>query len=123
MGVYDQLSQLNKDKEATVPQDTSVTSKHTQQATAPRERSSDEARENIRERRRKKARELPARDEIQEFSFRLRDELKVKVQAEVPHQWQKDLEKIARELNVKRLELYRFILGEFLGKVKRKQTE
>jgi hypothetical protein len=64
---------------------------------------------------------LPTRDEVQEFSFRLRDELKVKVQAEVPHTWQKELEEVARTLDVKKLELYRFIFGEFLGKVKRKR--
>lgn len=64
-------------------------------------------------------RDLPTRDEIQEFSFRLRDDLKVKVQAEVPAQWQDELENLARDLKVKKLELYRFILGEFLGKVKR----
>ena len=62
--------------------------------------------------------DLPTRDEIQEFSFRLRDTLKVKVQAEVPHEWQNELEEIARELNVKKLELYRFIYGQFLGKVR-----
>ncbi len=50
----------------------------------------------------------------------LRDELKVKVQAQVPHAWQKELEEISRKLNVQKLELYRFILGEFLGKVKRR---
>ena len=46
----------------------------------------------------------------------------MKVQAEVPHRWQKELEEIARKLDVKKLELYRFILGEFLGKVKRKKA-
>ncbi len=66
-------------------------------------------------------RALPSRDEIQEFSFRLRDELKVKVQAEVPHRWQKELEQMAQRLDVGKLELYRFILGEFLGKVRRKK--
>lgn len=66
-------------------------------------------------------RERPTRDEIQEFSFRLRDTLKVKVQAEVPHEWQLELEEIARELNVKKLELYRFIYGDFLGKVRDKK--
>ena len=64
---------------------------------------------------------LPTRDEIQEFSFRLRDTLKVKVQAEVPHEWQGELEEIARELNVKKLELYRFIYGDFLGKIRGKK--
>jgi hypothetical protein len=66
-----------------------------------------------------RSRHLPSRDEIQEFSFQLRDELKVKVQAEVPHGWQSELEEIARQLRVKKLELYRFIIGEFLGKLKR----
>lgn len=70
---------------------------------------------------RKSTRELPTRDEIQEFSFRLRDELKVKVQAEVPHQWQDELDEISRQQHVKKLELYRFIFGEFLGKVRRKK--
>ena len=65
-------------------------------------------------------RDFPTRDEIQEFTFRMRDEVKVKVQAEVPHLWQKELQEIARELDVKKLELYRFIIGEFLCKVKRK---
>jgi len=68
-----------------------------------------------------KTRNLPTRDEIQEFSFRLRDEINVKVQAEVPYQWQKELEKISRRLDVKKLELYRFIIGEFIGKVHRKK--
>ena len=63
----------------------------------------------------------PTRNEIQEFSFRLRDELKVKVQAEVPHHWQAEFDELARKLNVKKLELYRFILGEFLGKVQRRK--
>jgi hypothetical protein len=38
----------------------------------------------------------------------------------VPPAWQEDLEEVARALRVKKLELYRFIIGEFLGKVKRK---
>jgi len=91
-------------------------SKVTQKSTQAREPS----RVMLRDTSRGKSRSLPTRDEIQEFSFRLRDELKVKVQAEVPHQWQKELEEIARELDVKKLEIYRFIIGEFLGKVRRK---
>jgi len=71
---------------------------------------------------REKSRSLPTRDAIQEFSFQLRDELKVKVQAEVPYGWQIELEEIARGLRVKKLELYRFILGQFLGKLKQEPT-
>jgi hypothetical protein len=64
--------------------------------------------------------DLPTRDVIQEFSFQLRDELKVKVQAELPNGWQPELEEISRQLRVKKLELYRIILGELLGKLKPK---
>ena len=74
------------------------------------------------EKSRGKPRDLPTRDAIQEFSFQLRDELKVKVQAEVPYGWQTELEEIARQLRVKKLELYRFIIGEFLGKLKQEPT-
>jgi hypothetical protein len=63
---------------------------NTQQAT--QETTSEVAykRGNPRQTARKSSRENPrsplTRDEIQEFSFRLRDEFKVKVQAEVPPQ-------------------------------------
>lgn len=80
------------------------------------------SRDKTRETSREKSYDLPTRNEIQEFTFRLRDELKVKVQAEVPHKWQEELEDLARALDVKKLELYRFILGEFLGKVRRKKA-
>lgn len=104
--------------EKSTPQPTrELTRKVTRVRDYSRNRSSDNPRENSRE----KAREFPSRDEIQEFSFRMRDSINVKVQAEVPHEWQTELENLARDLNVKKLELYRFILGEFLGKVKRKK--
>ena len=99
-----------------------TTSKATRESTRVRDTSRGTLRDSSRQKPRGTSRDLPTRDEIQEFSFRLRDELKVKVQAEVPHQWQKELEEIARKLNVRKLELYRFILGEFLGKVRRKRT-
>lgn len=97
------------------------TSKITQQRDKSRDVSSDISRQKSREKPLEPELPLPTRDEIQEFSFHLRDELKVKVQAEVPHTWQKELEEVARTLDVKKLELYRFIFGEFLGKVKRKR--
>ena len=92
----------------------------TRKATRAVEPSREKPSDKTRGKTRGKSRDLPTRDEIQEFSFTLRDELKVKVQAEVPYKWQKELEEIAHKLDVKKLELYRFILGEFLGKVQRK---
>ncbi len=107
-----------------------VTRKTTRQPTRSRDKvrdrvrdtSRDKSRGTVRDNLRRTSRDLPSRDEIQEFSFRLRDELRVKVQAEVPPQWQKELDKMARDLDVKKLELYRFIFGKFLGKVKRKTS-
>lgn len=96
------------------------TTKVTRNSTQKRDVSRDPSRDDPRETSLPEPRSLPTRDEIQEFSFRLRDDLKVKVQAEVPHQWQKELEEVARKLDVKKLELYRYIFGAFLGKVKRK---
>jgi len=116
------LKRQQEEEEQQLPTTKKTTSEVTRKPTQVREPSRDNLRESRRENPRRKPRSLPTRDEIQEFSFSLRDELKVKVQAEVPHRWQKELEEIARELNVKKLELYRFILGEFLGKVKRKEA-
>jgi len=105
---------------------TKRTRKPTQQRDLSRDRSLVKSRhfplDGSRGNSRGKSRDLPTRDEIQEFSFRLRDTLKVKVQAEVPHDWQNELDEIARELNVKKLELYRFIYGQFLGKVREEET-
>lgn len=123
--VYAAAMKRQKDEEKGNP-----TPKPTRKSTQVRDKSRDISRDNARDtsrgkprdNTRGKSRNLPSRDEIQGFSFQLRDELKVKIQAEVPHQWQKELEETARELNVKKLELYRYIIGEFLDKVKRQDS-
>ena len=128
MSTYDELRSLERRSPAPKPDNNNHTSKSTSARDLSRAPSSEKSREKVRMKAHKKistpskdtSREYPTRDEIQRFSFQLRDELKVKVQAEVPHGWQKELESLARKLDVKKLELYRFILGEFLGKVKRK---
>lgn len=113
---FAKLSQLGADQKLFAQERTQkVTSKLTQERDVPRKISRDTSRNKIRG----SLRGYPTRDEIQEFSFRLRDDLRVKVQAEVPHEWQDELEEIARVLDVKKLELYRYIIGAFLGKVKR----
>ena len=63
---------------------------------------------------------LPSKARIEEFSFALRNEPAAKVQAVVPQAWQQELGEIAQALRVEKLQLYRFILGEFLGKVRHK---
>ena len=128
MGIYDELARLDEqsppsqEPQAVGEAEQAYTQKATQKSAQARETPRSRLSGKSREQARREPRVLPTRDEIQEFSFRLRDELKVKVQAEVPHGWQKELEEVARQLDVKKLELYRFILGEFLGKVRRKRA-
>ncbi len=124
MGIYDELSKLEQQFPAPAVASKAPADKtpSTSKSTPRRDKARPPSRDSSRKPARENPRALPTRDEIQEFSFRLRDDLKVKVQAEVPHRWQKELEAIARNLDVKKLELYRFILGEFLGKVKRKSA-
>ena len=107
---------LKRKKEETKP-----TRKSTRDLTYPRDKSREQLRDLSRGISRAYSRELPTRDEIQGFSFLLRDELKVKVQAELPHLWKDELDEISRRQKVNKLELYRFVFGEFLGKVHRKK--
>jgi hypothetical protein len=119
MSTYDELSRLDsKSPASSLPREgNQPTSMVTQEITSEREKSRNSSSDNPRKGKNK----YPTREEIQEFSFQLRDQLKVKVQAEVPHRWQKELDDLARELNVKKLELYRYMIGEFLEKVRRKK--
>jgi hypothetical protein len=124
MSLFDQLQEAEEQQKQKL-QAMSTKSNAQQKQTPTRKitQSRDTLRELSSEKPRISSRKLPTRDEIQEFSFRLRDELKVKVQAEVPHEWQDELEDLARKLDVKKLELYRYIIGEFLGKVQRRGRE
>ena len=124
MSTYDELAKLEADRPTLHPVvfEGNSTRISTQLRDMSRDSSSEKPRDRSSGKSRKKPRNIPGRDEVQELSFRLRDQLKVKVQAEVPHRWKVELEDMAAELKVKKLELYRFILGEFLGKVKRKPS-
>ena len=112
ISIYSDALKRKADEEKTIS-----TPEGTPKVTWVREPSSDLPREESRDYPRENSRERPSRYEIQEFSFRLRDEVKIKVQAEVPYSWQKELEQIALHLDVKKLELYRYIIGKFLNKV------
>ena len=108
---------------ATTEKKTQPTSQPTQKPTSKRDKQRARSRQKVREMSRTPSRQYPTRDEVQMFSFQLRDELRVKVQAEVPHQWQGELDDLARTLRVKKLELYRYIIGDFLGKTQRGRGE
>src|SRR3990172_2888440 len=114
MSTYDELTRLDSSSPVStlLNDDNQLTSVPTQKPTSLRNKPRNVSSENPR----KKLRKYPTREEIQEFSFRLRDQLKVKVQAEVPHRWQKELEEVAREMNIPKMELFRYMIGGFLYK-------
>ena len=60
---------------------------------------------------------LPSAEEIEACSFRLRKTNKVRVNADVPEDWQKELADLAYQLGVGKYELNMYILGVFLGKI------
>jgi len=117
------LDQQPKSDTASLERKIKATSKPTSPRDKSRDNPRDKSRDIPRDNTRDNPRDIPTRDEVQEFSFSLRDELNVKVQAEVPYTWQKELDNMARDLDVKKLELYRYILGEFLGKVERRNSD
>lgn len=96
--------------------------------TAPRAKAREKARGIARGKQSRRTREdqqpavgkRPSRDEIQYFSFVIRDALrsKAKVQAEVPVAWAEELDEVCHNLRVGKLELYRYIIGAFLGKTR-----
>ena len=97
-----------------------VTQDSTQKITHTRDHSREKKREIPRKSSRINSRDLNdinmTREEIQEFTFHMRDVVKVKMQLEVPPEWREELKEIAFQLNVGKLELYRIIIGRFLGK-------
>ena len=103
-------------------EDQAVTPKNTSVRDNPRDFLREGVSQSLDKSSRQARKALPSRDDIQELSFRLRYEVKVKVQAEVPVEWKAKLEKIAFDLKIGKVELYRFILGEFLGQIERKGT-
>lgn len=57
---------------------------------------------------------LPDGEKIEELSFRLRREKKVKVSTNIPESWKKDLDRLSAELGVGKYDLLLFIISAFL---------
>ena len=57
---------------------------------------------------------LPDGEKIEELSFRLRREKKVKVSTNIPESWKKDLDRLSAELGVGKYDLLLFIISTFL---------
>lgn len=60
-------------------------------------------------------------EDIEQLNFELRKVSKVRVNADVPHEWKKLIDDLAHELGVGKYELLMYVIGLYLGKVKRKK--
>jgi hypothetical protein len=63
----------------------------------------------------------PSTDQIEQLSFELRKVRKFRVNADIPQAWKDELDDLAHELRVGKYELMTFVVGEWLGTVKRKK--
>ena len=65
---------------------------------------------------------LPTQEDIELMAFELRKAPKTKVNTEVVEEWKEELNKIAFNMHIGKYQLVEFIIGEFLGKVRRKNS-
>jgi hypothetical protein len=125
-----QKQQLEPPKNTVASPQTSTptTDAETTPGTAPahardRTQKSTQSRHPSRDLPRGNSRNLPTRHDIQYFNFDLKvnDQLKAtaKAQADLPLEWIEELESLTQSMKVGKLELYRFIFGQFLGKVEK----
>lgn len=61
---------------------------------------------------------LPSKEVIEEFYFHTRNLPTKKENIELPFEWMKELREIGIKKGLKKVELHRYIYGQFLGKVK-----
>ncbi len=59
-------------------------------------------------------------DDVELLDFELRKIRKFRVNADIPEDWKEELDSLAFRLKVGKYELLTFVIGQFLGKVKRK---
>jgi hypothetical protein len=76
----------------------------------------------ISKQKRKVVARMPSKDEVEEFNWKLRRERFQKFTTDIPSSWLKELNDMAYEMDVKKIELYRYMIAEFLWKVKRRKT-
>ncbi len=59
-------------------------------------------------------------DDVELLDFELRKVRKFRVNADIPEDWKEELDSLAFKLKVGKYELLTFVIGQFLGKVKRR---
>lgn len=60
---------------------------------------------------------LPTADEVEEAVFRFRKESKIRINADFPENWKKELDEYAYQAGVGKYHLVMFAVGKMLGKI------
>ncbi len=61
---------------------------------------------------------IPTKQQLEEFSFKYRNLSTKNLNMELPKEWMKEVSNIANKMEIKKVLIYRYIIGQFLGKVK-----
>lgn len=61
--------------------------------------------------------EKPSLQTVEELSFRVRKEPMVRVSADIPEKWKKQLDLEAVKLGIKKYDLLKYIVAQYLGEV------
>jgi len=65
----------------------------------------------------KRSSNLPTADEVEEMVFRLRKEPKIRINADFPEDWKKELDEYAHQAGVGKYHLVMFAVGKMLSKM------
>lgn len=61
---------------------------------------------------------IPTKKDLEEFSFKYRNLSTKNLNMELPKEWMREVNNIANKMEIKKVLIYRYIIGKFLGKVK-----
>jgi len=76
-----------------------------------------DAKQDVKQETQTRSHNLPTADEVEEMVFRLRKEPKIRINADFPEEWKKELDEYAHTASVGKYHLVMFAVGKMLGKI------
>ena len=76
-----------------------------------------DAKKDVKPERKLSSKTLPSADAVEEMVFRLRKEPKIRINADFPEDWKKELDEYAHQAGVGKYHLVMYAVGKMLGKV------
>lgn len=76
-----------------------------------------DAKQDVKQATHTRSHNLPTADEVEEMVFRLRKEPKIRINADFPEDWKKELDEYAHTASVGKYHLVMYAVGKMLGKI------